>query len=96
MNTPPVDHGSFNLSRWAIGHPSMARFLFGLILIAGLFDFLGVLQGALIDPAWNIGDQIRQTAYFFAGAVFFIICFGLSCYSASIERRLSKGERPRT
>ncbi|MGO4677345.1 amino acid ABC transporter permease [Bosea sp. 2YAB26] len=67
-----------------------------IILIAGLFDFLGVLQGALIDPAWNIGDQIRQTAYFFAGAVFFIICFGLSCYSASIERRLSKGERPRT
>ena len=38
-----------------------------IVLMAGMFDFLGVLQGALIDPEWNIGDQIRQTGYFFAG-----------------------------
>jgi general L-amino acid transport system permease protein len=60
-------------------------------LIAGLFDFLGVLQSGLIDPVWIIGDQIRQTAYFFAGVVFFAVCFGLSRFSARIERRLDVG-----
>jgi general L-amino acid transport system permease protein len=59
-----------------------------IILIAGLFDLLGVLQGALIDPEWNIGEHIRQTAYFFAGTVFFVICFTLSQLSARLERRL--------
>ena len=60
-----------------------------IILMAGMFDFLGVLQGALIDPEWLVGDQIRQTAYFFAGIVFFVICFTLSRYSLHIERKLS-------
>ncbi|MBF9235288.1 amino acid ABC transporter permease [Microvirga alba] len=60
-----------------------------IILMAGMFDFLGVLQGSLIDPDWLIGDQIRQTAYFFAGLVFFVICFSLSRYSVYIERKLS-------
>jgi len=64
-----------------------------IVLIAGLFDFLGVLQSGLIDPAWIIGDQIRQTAYFFAGVVFFVVCFGLSRVSARIERRLDVGRR---
>jgi general L-amino acid transport system permease protein len=59
-----------------------------IILMAGMFDFLGILQGALIDPEWLIGDQIRQTAYFFAGLVFFVICFSLSQYSLYIERKL--------
>lgn len=59
-----------------------------IVLMAGMFDFLGVLQNALIDPQWLIGDQIRQTAYFFAGLVFFVVCFSLSRYSARIERRL--------
>lgn len=64
-----------------------------IVLIAGLFDFLGVLQSGLIDPVWLIGDQIRQTAYFFAGVVFFIVCFGLSRFSARIERKLGAGQR---
>jgi len=64
-----------------------------IVLIAGLFDFLGVLQSGLIDPVWIIGDQIRQTAYFFAGVVFFVVCFGLSRFSARIERRLDVGRR---
>jgi general L-amino acid transport system permease protein len=62
-----------------------------IVLIAGLFDFLGVLQSGLVDPVWIIGDQIRQTAYFFAGVVFFVVCFGLSRFSARIERRLDVG-----
>jgi general L-amino acid transport system permease protein len=62
-----------------------------ILLIAGLFDFLGILQGALIDPEWNIGDQVRQTAYFFAGTIFFVVCFALSRYSAYLERKLNAG-----
>jgi general L-amino acid transport system permease protein len=62
-----------------------------IVLIAGLFDFLGVLQSGLVDPVWIIGDQIRQTAYFFAGVVFFVVCFGLSRFSARIERKLDVG-----
>lgn len=60
-----------------------------IVLMAGMLDFLGVLQGSLIDPDWLIGDQIRQTAYFFGGIVFFAICYSLSRYSALIERKLS-------
>jgi general L-amino acid transport system permease protein len=60
-----------------------------IVLMAGMFDFLGVLQSALIDPEWLIGDQIRQTAYLFASIVFFAICFGLSLYSRHVENRLS-------
>ncbi|HEY1931332.1 MAG TPA: hypothetical protein VGG99_04920, partial [Acetobacteraceae bacterium] len=55
---------------------------------AGMFDFLGVLQGELIDPQWLVGDQVRQTAYFFAGAVYFIACFSLSIWSTRLEARL--------
>jgi len=58
------------------------------VLMAGMFDFLGVLQSSLLDPEWLVGDQIRQTAYFFAGIIFFSICFGLSRYSLHIERKL--------
>ena len=61
-----------------------------IVLMAGMFDFLGVLQNALIDPQWLIGDQIRQTGYLFVGLVFFMICFGLSRASAHIERRLDR------
>ncbi len=64
-----------------------------IILIAGMFDFLGVLQGALIDPQWLVGDQVRQTAYFFAGMVFFVVCFSLSVWSLRVEGRLPSGSR---
>ena len=37
MTHSPAEPGSFNLSRWAIAHPSIARFLFGLIILTGLF-----------------------------------------------------------
>jgi general L-amino acid transport system permease protein len=61
-----------------------------IILIAGMFDFLGVLQNALIDPQWLVGDQVRQTAYFFVGLVFFVICFSLSWWSTKLEKRLGR------
>jgi general L-amino acid transport system permease protein len=64
-----------------------------LILIVGLLDLLGVLQSAITDPAWLVSDQVRKTAYFFAGLVFWTLCFSLSRYSSRIERGMSAGTR---
>jgi general L-amino acid transport system permease protein len=64
-----------------------------IVLIVGLFDVLGILQAGISDPAWLVGDQVRTTAYFFAGAVFWTICFSLSRYSARIERAMNAGRR---
>jgi general L-amino acid transport system permease protein len=64
-----------------------------LILIVGLLDLLGVLQGSITDPEWLVSDQIRRTAYFFAGLVFWTLCFSLSRYSSRIERGISAGMR---
>jgi general L-amino acid transport system permease protein len=62
-----------------------------VILIVGLFDFLGALQAGVNDPHWLVGDQVRATAYLFAGSVYWVICFSLSRYSARIERSLNAG-----
>ena len=64
-----------------------------LILIVGLLDLLGVLQSAITDPEWLVSDQVRKTAYFFAGLVFWTLCFSLSRYSSRIERSMSAGAR---
>jgi general L-amino acid transport system permease protein len=60
-----------------------------IVLIVGLFDFLGVLQAGLADPEWLAAESIRTTAYVFAGLVFWAVCFSLSRYSLALERRLS-------
>jgi general L-amino acid transport system permease protein len=57
-----------------------------VVLVIGLVEFLAVLQIAFADPAWLIGDQIRDTGYLFAALVFWSLCFGLSRYSARIDR----------
>ncbi len=58
-----------------------------LVLIIGLFDLLCMIQFALTDAAWA-APTTAITGYFFAGAVFWCLCFSLSRYAASIERRL--------
>jgi general L-amino acid transport system permease protein len=60
-----------------------------IVLIVGLFDFLGVLQAGLADPEWLAAETARTTAYVFAGLVFWTICFALSRYSLALERRLA-------
>ena len=55
-----------------------------LVLIIGLFDFLGIVQAALTDPQW-LGFALE--GYVFAAAVYWIFCFGMSRLSARIERR---------
>ncbi len=62
-----------------------------LLLVIGLFDFLATIQAGIADPQWLIGDHIRETAYFFAGCSFWAFCFGMSRYSARLERRLAAG-----
>ncbi len=61
-----------------------------VVLIIGLLDFLAQIEAGLADPQWIIGDQVRDTAYLFAGLVFWAVCFGLSRVSARLELR---GER---
>jgi general L-amino acid transport system permease protein len=59
-----------------------------IVLILGLFDFIGVLQSGISDPDWLMADSVRTTAYVFAAFVFWVVCFVLSRYSLSLERRL--------
>jgi general L-amino acid transport system permease protein len=59
-----------------------------LVLIIGLFDFLGMAQAASSSAHW-IGFAIE--GYVFTGFGFWIFCFGMSRYSQRLERRLHTG-----
>ena len=61
-----------------------------LVLIIGLFDFLGIIKAALADPNW-LGFAIE--GYVFAAAVFWVFCYSMSRYSARLERRLGGARR---
>lgn len=61
MNTPIGEKERFNLSRWAIGHPSIARFLFGLILLTGLFGLMKM--GQKEDPDFTFRVMVVQTIW---------------------------------
>jgi general L-amino acid transport system permease protein len=65
-----------------------------IVLIVGLFDFLGVLQAGVADPEWLMAEEARETAYLFAALVFFCVCFGLSRYSLQLEKRLRLPQHP--
>jgi general L-amino acid transport system permease protein len=60
-----------------------------LVLIIGLFDFLGMIQFALTDAAWA-APTTAITGYFFAALVFWVLCFSLSRYAAWVEASLSR------
>lgn len=64
MTVQPVQAGRFNLSRWAIQHPSIARFLFGLILLTGLFGLMEM--GQKEDPDFTFRVMVVQA--FWPGA----------------------------
>jgi general L-amino acid transport system permease protein len=63
-----------------------------LVAIIGLFDLLGRVHAATTDPHW-LG--LATEGYVFAGACFWIFCFGMSRYSIYLESRLSAGQRRR-
>ena len=63
-----------------------------LVLIIGLFDFLGQIQSSFTDPTWASPVQ-SMSGYLFAALVYFVFCFGMSRYSIFMEHRLNTGHR---
>ena len=63
-----------------------------LVLIIGLFDFLGQIQSSFTDPTWASPVQ-NITAYLFASVVYWFFCFFMSRYSIYTERRLETGHK---
>jgi general L-amino acid transport system permease protein len=55
-----------------------------LVLIIGLFDFLGMIQLGAADPAWASPSTV-VTGYAFAALVFWCLCFGISRLGAALE-----------
>ncbi len=55
-----------------------------LVLIIGMFDFLGIIQASLNDQEW-LG--LAAEGYVFAGIIYWAICFSLSRMSKGIELR---------
>ena len=63
-----------------------------LVLIIGLFDFLGQIQSSYSDPAWASPVQ-AMTGYAFAAIIYWIFCFSMSRYSMFMERKLDTGHK---
>ena len=59
-----------------------------LVLIIGMFDFLGIVQAATTDPKW-LGTAVE--GYLFCALVYWLLCFGMSRYSVAVERKLDTG-----
>jgi general L-amino acid transport system permease protein len=67
-----------------------------VVLVVGLVDVLAVIQAGASDPAWLVGEHIRDTGYLFVALVFWTICFFMSRHSARLERHLARGVIPVT
>jgi general L-amino acid transport system permease protein len=63
-----------------------------LVMIIGLFDLMGIVQQSVAADARWFSAQTPATGYVFAGLVYWVFCFGMSRYSAFLERRLANGE----
>ena len=53
--------GSFNLSRWAIEHAGLTRFLLGIVILAGAFSLMNI--GQKEDPDFTFRDMIVQVVW---------------------------------
>jgi general L-amino acid transport system permease protein len=63
-----------------------------LVSIIGMFDLLGIVQLNFRDATW-ITPVTPLTGLIFAGFIFWIFCFGMSRYSAFMERHLDTGHK---
>ncbi|WP_414475950.1 amino acid ABC transporter permease [Microvirga sp. M2] len=61
-----------------------------LVMVVGLFDLLNIVSAGVSDPLWA-GSQAE--GYFIVGLVFWLMSFGLSCYSRAIEAGFARAER---
>jgi len=55
-----------------------------LILVVGLLELVGMIDMAKTNPKW-LG--FAAEGYVFAGLVFWIICYSMSRYSQSLEKK---------
>ena len=60
-----------------------------LVLIVGVFDMLSAGRSAATDPEW---PAPFAESYIFVGAVYFLICFGISLYSRWLEQGIHRRE----
>lgn len=58
-----------------------------LVAVVGMSDFLETIDHAMKDPHWA-APTLFVTGYAFAALFYFAICYGMSRYSAAMERRL--------
>jgi len=63
-----------------------------LVLIVGIFDLLGTIKANSQDPAW-FSPSTASTGYVFAGAIFWVFCYGMSRYSQTLEIKLNAGRK---
>lgn len=61
-----------------------------LVLIIGLFDFLGIVQSASKDAEWL---SYQTEGYVFAAVIYFCFCFSMSRYSMLLEKKLHTGHK---
>ena len=59
-----------------------------LVLVIGLFDFLGSIQLVGTNPEW-LGFSTE--GYIFCAAIFWVFCYGMSRYSQQLEKKLDTG-----
>lgn len=63
-----------------------------LVSIIGMFDLLGIVRLNFTDTTW-ITPVTPITGLIFAGFIFWLFCFGMSRYSAFMERHLDTSHK---
>lgn len=63
-----------------------------LVTIISMYDLLGIVKASFGDSGW-ITPVTPLTGLIFAGFVFWIFCFGMSRYSAFMERHLDTAHK---
>ncbi|OWV79657.1 amino acid ABC transporter permease [Rhizobium sp. R634] len=63
-----------------------------LVSIISMYDLLGIVRFFFTDPNWATAVT-PLTGLIFAGFAFWLFCFGMSRYSAFIERHLDTGHK---
>lgn len=61
-----------------------------LVMALGLFEILNIVAAGAADPDW-LG--LNAEGYAFVGLFFWTLCFGMSRYSQSVERRMKVDDR---
>ncbi|WP_434730065.1 amino acid ABC transporter permease [Rhizobium binae] len=63
-----------------------------LVSIISMYDLLGIVRFLFTDPNWATAVT-PLTGLIFAGFAFWLFCFGMSRYSAFVERHLDTGHK---